>query len=63
MFAMLLKLIVRQPSLLLNHARAYADLAVEETSHCGCLIGSNFRQLLRLLSPGKYIADKCNLFL
>jgi Na+/melibiose symporter-like transporter len=31
MFAMLLKLIVRQPSLLLNHARAYADLAVEET--------------------------------
>lgn len=31
MLAMLLKLIVKQPSLLLNHAHAYADLAVDET--------------------------------
>jgi len=31
MLSMLLKLIVKQPSLLLNHAQAYADLAVDET--------------------------------
>jgi len=31
MMSMLLKLIVKQPSLLLNHAHAYADLAVDET--------------------------------
>jgi hypothetical protein len=31
MLSMLFKLIVKQPSLLLNHAQAYADLAVDET--------------------------------
>ncbi len=31
MLSMLFKLIVKQPSLLFNHAQAYADLAVDET--------------------------------
>jgi hypothetical protein len=31
MLSMLLKLIVKQPSLLLNHAQAYTDLALDET--------------------------------